>query len=165
VVKLSPQERASREKYLARLEQRTTRDITEARRAIKESTAAPENKELALDALRQHGRLMQGVSIDKETDKTLDRLAKDVERFGENYKELRHPVSGKIAETLTERLTHRRALEKQAEGIEKSIAQAQKAVKLAPVAPKVKQAALKTLQQHQQTMSRTLGRTAERGRG
>lgn len=156
--RLTPEERRSREKHLFWLERRTTRDIEAARKAIKESTALPEQKELALDALRQHGRLMQGVSIDKETDKTLDRLAKDVERFGENYKGLRHPVSGKIAETLTERLTHRRALEKQAEGIERNLAQVQKAVKLAPVAPKVKRAALKTLQRQQKTMSRTISR-------
>ncbi len=163
-VKLSPQERASREKYLAGLEKRTTRDIAEARQAVKESAAQPDRKELALDALRLHGRLMQGVSIDKETDKLLDRLAKDVERFGADFKELRHPVSGKFAETATERLTHRRALEKQAEGIEKGIAQAQKSVQLAPVAPRVKQAALKTLQQQQQTISRSLGREKQAGR-
>lgn len=159
-VHLAPQELESRKKYLALLEQRTARDIAQARDAIKKSEASKPDKELALDALRQHGRLMQGVSIDKETDKLLDRLSKEVENFGERYKELRNPVSGELPRSALERIQNRRILEKQAQGIEKGIAQAQKSVRLAPVSPKVREAAQKMLTQHQQTMSRSLGRSA-----
>lgn len=158
-VRLAPQERESRKKYLALLEQRTARDIALAREAIKKIEASKPDKELALDVLRQHGRLMQGVSIDKETDKLLDRLAKEVETFGERYKELRNPVSGGLPRSAVERVQNRRILEKQAQGIEKGIAQAQKSVRLAPVSPKVREAAQKMLKQHQQSMSRSLGRT------
>lgn len=156
--RLTPEERRSREKHLFGLERRTARDIEDARKAIKESAALPEQKELALDALRQHGRLMKGVSIDKETDKLLDRLAKEVENFGERYRELRHPVSGELPKSAADRLIHRRALEKQAVFIEQHIATAKKSVRLAPVAPKVKEAALKTLQQHQKAMGRAVSR-------
>lgn len=158
-IRLSRQELKSREKYLARLEQRTARDIDQAREAIKKSEASKPDKELALDALRQHGRLMQGVSIDKETDKLLDRLTKEVENFGEQYKELRNPVSGELPRSALERIQNRRILEKQAQSIAKGIALAQKSVRLTPVSPKVREAAQKLLKQHQQTMTRSLGRT------
>lgn len=161
-IHLAPRELESRKKYLAGLEQRTARDIALAREAIKKSEASKPDKELALDALRQHGRLMQGISIDKETDKLLDRLAKEVENFGERYKELRNPVSGELPRSALERIQNRRILEKQALGIEKGIAQAQKSVRLAPVSPKVREAAQKMLKQHQQTMSRSLGKAQEK---
>lgn len=159
---LAPQELESRKKYLAGLEQRTARDIALAREAIKKSEASKPDKELALDALRQHSRLMQGVSINKETDKLLDRLAQEVENFEERYKELRNPVSGELPRSALERVQNRRILEKQAQGIEKGIAQAQKAVRLAPVSPKVREAAQKMLKQHQQAISRSLGRAQEK---
>ncbi|MHB1421089.1 MAG: hypothetical protein ACYCX4_16170, partial [Bacillota bacterium] len=100
-----------------------------------------------------------GVSIYKETDKLLDRLAKEVENFGERYKELRNPVSRELPRSAVEQVQNRRILEKQAQGIEKGIAKAQKSVRLAPVSPKVREAAQKMLKQHQQTLSRSLGRT------
>ncbi|MBU4230790.1 MAG: hypothetical protein KKG88_10895 [Proteobacteria bacterium] len=161
-IQLAPQELESRKKYLAGLEKRTARDIDLAREAIKNSDGPLDERGLALDALRKHERLMKGVSIDKETDKLLDRMAKDVEKFGEHLKELRNPVSGELPRSAVERIQNRRILEKQAQAIERTISQAQKSVRLTPISPKVKEAAQKVLKQHQQTISRSLGRSAEK---